>query len=463
MTKERIKTILLIILVLSSLILSGEIWFGEKLWPEGYDFFSVYQETFIGKIYSWFSGDEETLSINDTGALDSIFAPKTTLLSFDEGRLSLDSTDEEGKLVTDKINEVLKESFVSTRLSNINEKDWQEALIQNGIYADYSVLVSVRAMMDFLGCERSTQTLFPSFDQMIILIGDGTRTAIPVYFRNSETEEHYSVITNFSKDNLLEFLSNYATKPMLNLAYSFELNLDKKVVGAGETHQKVILDPYILLPLESMEMNSVKQDYINISDNSEKILSAMGYNKNTVRRFTRTDTTLFVDSKSTLTLGKNYIEYEASSNRSGIQIGTDGNIATAAAGSASLIDKVISCFNINENTKLFISTPLTDEKKEEYTLHFDYHYDAVPVNMGEHGCTVTVRNGNVTYMKLFINSFSEIEKNEASYALDVLEKVYEKAGKDVQIDELVNGYEKQGDIYRKIWNASVGGEVISVY
>ncbi len=463
MTKERIKTVLLVILVLSSLFLSGEIWFGEKLWPEGYDFFSVYKETFFGRIANWFKGDSETLSIDDTGTLDSIFAPKTTMLSFDEGRLTFDSTDDEGKLVTGKINEVLKESFVSSKISSISEENWQNALVQNGIYADYSVPVSVRAMMDFLGLERSSQAPFDSFDQMIILIGDGTKTAIPVYFRNSETDVHQSVITSFSKDNLLEFLSVYSTKPMLNLAYSFELNLDKKVEGAGQDHQKVILDPYILLPLDSMEMNSIKQDYISIADNSDKILLAMGYNKNTVRRFTRTDTTLFVDSKSTLTLGRNYIEYEASGDRNGIQIGSDSNITTAAAGSASLIDKILSCFEINENTKLFISTPLTDEKQDEYTLHFDYLYDAVPVNIGEHGCTVTVKNGNITNMKILIKSFSEAEKLEESYALDVLEKVYEKIGKDVVIDELVSGYEKQGDVYRKIWNATVSGEVIAVY
>ena len=463
MTKERIKTVLLVILVLSSLVLSGEIWFGEKLWPEGYDFFSVYEETFLGKLYSWFKGDEESLSINDTGALDSIFAPKTTMLSFDDGRLTLDSTDSDGELVVDKINEVLKESFVSQKISTIDEADWQEALAQNGIYADYSVPVGVKPMMDFLGCEGSDQPLFDSFDRMVIVIGDGTKTSIPVYFRNSETGEHRSVITAFSKDNLLEFLSTYSTKPMLNLAYSFELNLDKKVEGEGQNHQKVILDPYILLPLDSMEMNSIKADYINVSENAEKILSVMGYNKNTVRRFTRKDTILFVDSKSTLTVGKNYIEYEASASQDGIQIGNDSNIATAAAGSASLIDKIISCFEVNGNTKLYISTPLTDEKKEEYILYFDYLYDAVPVSLNDHGCTVTVRNGCITHMKIFIRSFSEAEKLEESYALDVLEKVYGKVNRDIEINELIPGYEKQGDTYRKIWNATVDGDKIAVY
>ncbi len=463
MTKERIKTVLLVILVLSSLFLSGEIWFGEKLWPEGYDFFSVYKETFFGRMASWFRGNGETLSIKDTGALDSIFAPKTTMLSFDEGRLTFDSTDEDGKQVINKINEILKQSFVSSKVSSISESDWQEALIQNGIYADYSVPVSVKAMMDFLGCDNSAVAPFDSFDQMIIVIGDGTKTAIPVYFRNSETEVHSSVITSFSKENLLQFFGTYAARPMLNLAYSFELNLDKEVVGTGENHQKVILDSYILLPLEAVNMNSIRQDYINVSEHSEKILSAMGYNKNTVRKFTRTGTTLFVDSDSTLTLSRNYIEYEASSSEKGIEIGNDSTIATAAAGSASLIDKIISCFDINENTKLFISTPLTGEKQDEYTLHFDYLYDAVPVNIGEHGCVVTVKGGKVTHMKILIRSFSEAEILEDCFALDVLEKVYEKAGRDVKIEELVSGYEREGDIYRKIWNATVDNEVISVY
>ena len=37
---ERLKSILLVLLVISSIVLTINKWFNEKLWPEGYNFFS---------------------------------------------------------------------------------------------------------------------------------------------------------------------------------------------------------------------------------------------------------------------------------------------------------------------------------------------------------------------------------------------------------------------------------------
>ena len=39
MKKERIKSAVLTVLVISSLLLTGQIWFNQRLWPEGYNFF----------------------------------------------------------------------------------------------------------------------------------------------------------------------------------------------------------------------------------------------------------------------------------------------------------------------------------------------------------------------------------------------------------------------------------------
>ena len=49
---ERMKTILLVVLVISSIVLTINKWFNEKLWPEGYNFFSDVKNFF-------FSSDKE--------------------------------------------------------------------------------------------------------------------------------------------------------------------------------------------------------------------------------------------------------------------------------------------------------------------------------------------------------------------------------------------------------------------
>ena len=43
---ERLKSILLIILVISSIVLTANKWYSKELWPEGYSFFSNVKKLF---------------------------------------------------------------------------------------------------------------------------------------------------------------------------------------------------------------------------------------------------------------------------------------------------------------------------------------------------------------------------------------------------------------------------------
>ena len=44
---ERFKSILLVLLVISSIVLTVNKWFNEKLWPDGYNFFSDVKNYFV--------------------------------------------------------------------------------------------------------------------------------------------------------------------------------------------------------------------------------------------------------------------------------------------------------------------------------------------------------------------------------------------------------------------------------
>ena len=47
MKKGTLKNIILVLLVASSVVLTFKIWFSEKLWPDGYNFFSNITEKFF--------------------------------------------------------------------------------------------------------------------------------------------------------------------------------------------------------------------------------------------------------------------------------------------------------------------------------------------------------------------------------------------------------------------------------
>ena len=136
-TKERIKSLLLAVLVCSSIVLTGLIWFDKKLWPDGYDFFSVYSETFIGRVITKLSGNENALNINDTGALKSIFAPRTTMLSYEDGsRVNYNITQSISEKVTDELNFAISKALSDSNQTEVTEADWQNALKTKSIFAD---------------------------------------------------------------------------------------------------------------------------------------------------------------------------------------------------------------------------------------------------------------------------------------------------------------------------------------
>lgn len=455
MNKERIKTLLLSALIISSIVLSMQIWFNKKLWSSGYDFFSVFKDNFP----SVFNKEESTLNIGDTGALDSIFAPKTILLSNVNGRAMFDSTTDEGKEIILILNELIRSSLSSNTISPVSEQDFKETIKLKNIYADYYVPVSINSIGSFLEAEQTTASDFVSFDKILVDCEKISTSIIPVYFRDSENNLHFRVNTPYDKAKLDTLFENQANTD-LNLAYSFELGLDKKAHGAGNEHQNIFLDSYVLLSLDEMPMNSITEEKTDITseDNSEKILRVLGYNPNTVRRFTQTDGTVnFVDSKSTLVISpKGYIEYTPANENSGIKIGNDNNITTAAAGSASLIDKILGSFIINPRTKLFISSPLTNEETTEHTLTFNYLYNSDLIRSEDRDCVVKVKNSRITYLKLYIKSFKETRHNDPTNVLDVIEEIYKISGykNNLVIKTLSTSYAQYGHLYNKVWVAT---------
>lgn len=448
MKKESIKTLLLSALVLCSLVLTTQIWFNEKLWSSDYDFFSVFKDKFS----AIFTGsDDDSLSIEDTGAFNSIFAPNTILLSSASGRTMYDSSSEQGGEITLIINDVIK-SALSSSVSLVPEDEWKTAIKGTNVYADYSVPVSLSAIGTFLEADFIINEQFKSFDKILIDCEKISNTYVPVFFRDSQSNSHYRINAPFDKRKLSVLFENSNTN--LNLSYSFELGLDKKAEGEGSKHQSVLLDSYILLSLDETPMNVIKEEPIDILDKTEHILETLGYNSKTVRKFTQTNgTENYVDSKSTLVISpKGYIEYTAVSDTSGFVIGTDSHITTAAAGAAALIDNILSPFNLSSATKLFISSPLIETNGNSHTLSFGYMFDAIKIVSDTQDCIVTVTDGKITHLKLNIKNYLELEPKESTNVLDIIDKAYTKSiNTTLNIKDLRTSYVKYGNKYEKVW------------
>ncbi len=447
-TKERIKSLLLAVLVCSSIVLTGLIWFDKKLWPDGYDFFSVYSETFIGRVISKLGNKDNALNINDTGALKSIFAPRTTMLSYEDGsRVNYNITQSISEKVTDELNFAISKALSDSTQTEVSEDEWQNALKTKSIFADYSVPVSFQSMAVFLNGAAPGNAILDSFDRICINLENATSASLPIYFRNSTEKRQVVMHSPISATAFEQILSSAASSSQFNLSYSFELNLDKKVEGEGENHQKMLLDSYILLPLSPVKLNSIEKNAVDMR-NSEYIrefLKMFNLNLNTSRKYVQADdATVYVDSNSTITFGNDgYFEYAPSANSKGIKIGSDTSVTTAAAGSAKIIDSMLGFAQVDPNTTLYISSPLIENPEGKYTFTFDYVYAGNPIVSDSHGLEVSVANGYITSLKANLKSYSLLNSGSEHDPLELIDELYAKLSKDyknVTIDELYFGY-----------------------
>ena len=129
MKKENLKTIILTLLIFSSVILSVQIWLLNPVWSD-----NLNPSEFFTKL---FSKDEEGLTIKDTGALNSIFSPRSFLLTYNDGRIILNTTEQNGKEIRGAFNNAIKSALNTSSYAEISEDDWQSTLRTNSIYADY--------------------------------------------------------------------------------------------------------------------------------------------------------------------------------------------------------------------------------------------------------------------------------------------------------------------------------------
>lgn len=455
MSKERIKTLILTILILICLFFSAEIWFNEKLWSDDYNFFSVSMD----KISSFFSGQKNSTDINVTGALDSLFSPRTAVLSFSDGRIPVNFTDSESGELKRAINLTVKDALSGT-FKTVNERDYQSALTSKGIYADYSVLVSFSSLAEFLGTSSSLD--MTSFDKIVIVTNNfSSSSTIPVYFANSETKEYIVAETVLSDKNILNIQNSYSLKPKRNISYAFELNLDKKLDDIN-SHQKVFFDSYVLLDMDNVNLNIIERDYVDVlsEDITRKILETFNVNPKTARKYVSDENNvMFVDSNCTITLNTDgLITYEASDEKKGFKISEDKLMSSCAAGSGKLIDDLLSCFPISENTRIFVNSPLNQDLKESYTFDFDYLFDSTPIYSKDHGATLTVKNGRLINLNTQIKSFNLVSEGKESNPLHIIDVIYQSAGeRDIKINDLYFGYFDKDGQTTLSWQAKIEG------
>lgn len=450
MKKETLKTLILTLLIFSSVILSAQLLLRNASWTDDYN------------LLAFFTGmndqKKEAININDTGALSSVFSPSSFLLTYPDGRLYFSSTQQEGKDIRTPFNRILKAALQSGEAETVTEQDWQTAVKEQSVYADFFVPVSIEAMSGFLGNSQKIKFDIPSFDQIVISFNPVTSEA-DVLLRNSAENGQISLSVS-DASALQKVFDSFAKMPKQSYSFAFEINLDKKMEGE-DVQQNVLLDSYVLLPLEPHAMNIIRaQNVVFGEKTTDKILQLFNYNPKIVRKFTDNNgNLLFVDQNSTLSVNPETgaIIYTAESGN-GIRLQGDGSLSSIATACGKLLDDLFKLFEIDSNVTLFVNTPLTENEKQKYTVSFDYLFDGNRILSKKNSCEITVNDGKITAFHANIKNFVMVADAGERHAIEVLDYLYSTMAQEMLVvNELYTGYNESTTDMPMTWKAGIQG------
>lgn len=481
--KEKIKTLILVLLVISSITLASVTWIDGRLWPEGY---SLFVNVRNWPLVKFFYEEDYSVPLENLGR-----ARKIVIASGSGSSAVYYNTDKIYESVYDDIRGLIV-SFLKgeTKVSEsfeITKENVREMLNEQIMYAyvNYPVATMPALYTRLMGVAESRALegvsavrdffIIPAGDEMVeLLVIDNEDESVICFELTYEKTE--AMILAFS-----DYVSE--TDPSHNCMLALEMNLDKETPDSL-VKQTVLLDSFLVLDSASTA-NLEKKDIIgknpldtNKEEIIEKIVPAFGYNPGTFNRYTDSNgTVIYLGNDSTLKIYKNgIVEYEALSKERGISLGRSASLYESLNGAIRFAGTIFSSavedgeFNVN------VSGDLLYESSGSINFAFDYYCRGTPVvaNVREeeismdHGVEITARDGYITSFKMLLREYEETARKRDTLtvygAIDKIASMYSESEEVFNIDDIFLAYKEDGksNTIKTCWTGYAGGRRIIV-
>lgn len=436
MNKERIKSVILVLLVIVNLMLAEKILVNKKLWPSGYNFFNM----------------RNTVKKNDYSVTGHLAVPNRIIVNtgYQSSRFEYLRSSKDFHEIFSAANEVLKKAFQkpARSVALVSAESWYSALTAKSIYLSYPCTYSAQIFANLSGIS-STEHTFEAFSDVIISEnGD-------VYINDKNGSTFYKI--NLTADNIspiIRMVSEEHSDEESVINYSFDLNFDKDL---GE--QKTILSPMILIYSEPVSAEVVTSINPLLKDNEfnhkiiSNILTAFSINPNTLRRHTEADGSLaFVENNGILKLSpEGVLTFKATDTGVKLPGAATQDTYSSLSRLAAFIDTVNAA--AGTDIDMCITSPLVTPSEEIFT--FDYIFGGLPIKFADkNAVSAVVKDGYIKEYTQILRRYSGSSyASETPLYIESLDNIiakYQASMSEINITDMQPAYIDDLSIGNKI-------------
>ncbi len=424
---ERFKSILLVFLVISSIVLTVNKWFNKELWPEGYNFFSDV------KIALTEDKSKNILNFNPT---EIVLKPSKIIVNNSGTHILYTKSSPEYPVLYQEIKKALEESVKSGDFVLTNIEEWNNNLKTKSCYFSYPVVYNSGYFFSqisniYNNADSRCFEFAISFDPRV-------STVSYLYMKDASSNNIYKKNLNIDCSVMIDYVENAKHKESVNY-YSFELNFDSNVEGSVEQH--IIIDPNVLISITGSTLRGLYEQnmFYNLIEKNQfysDLISLFGYDSSSIRKYVESDNTMvFVENYGSIKLlSDGFLEYRSVDKSYGVVL--DGNNSYDCINSCiTFVNSVTNTIFDKSDMYYEISSDIYDINSKTFTLTFDYYIGDKKIVIPEdeygikHAIVVDVVDGKIVSYSQVCKQFNYSEQAfDCISAIDAIDGIQSENG-----------------------------------
>ncbi|MBR1969345.1 MAG: hypothetical protein IKA17_03205 [Clostridia bacterium] len=469
MIKERIKSSVIILLIVNIIFLTSKLWF-------------VYGSRHIGEeiikqvkslpVISSFFPTETPYSIPK----ENLSKPRKFLINDGSLWMAYYNTDIGYSPIEERIRTIVK-GFLRGDISASKKTDyetWQAGLESYSIYVEYPISYSMELFSKVMDVDPQFSPKDISSLRDFIIIPSSSETDVCILVRDyNDNSKIYAYILNPSYQFPASDLNVYANSGdgYYEPAFSTGLML--------ETKNNISLYPMVLFSDSQPESSVLSSSPLINEDSQHLLLENFSINSATKPYTNQDGTKNYIENYASAKIYTDAVfEYVSINNEKGIILNESGDAYAVLNSAIDFAENIWKCVS-DEPLNVLLTSDLSDyDSQKPFKFEFDYYCNGRPVNLSlkeENGhealnsaIEITVYNGMLVSYRQNMREYNEATKEPLSApfisALDYFVKILDEEGlKNAEIKDIYIGYLDKGtpDLIKANWLCKVDNKIYS--